>query len=179
MAISKWALDAGHSHVEFSVRHMMISKVKGHFNQFSADIEADPEDLSTAKIFFTVQLDSIQTNNVERDEHLRSKDFFDVVNHPALTFRSTHILENRKDQYTVTGDVTLNGRTMPGTFIVSYEGQATDPVSGAEKVGFHVEGGLSRKEFGIAWNKVLETGGVMIGDDVQISLDIQAVQLDS
>ncbi|MCJ7841021.1 YceI family protein [Lederbergia sp. NSJ-179] len=178
MTISKWAVDTAHSSVEFSVRHMMVSKVKGAFNQFSAEVEADANDLTTAKISFEIDVSSIDTNNDDRDKHLRSADFFDVENYPKLTFLSTKVEKKRGNQYALTGDVSLHGVTKPETFNVTFEGLAKDPMSGAEKAGFSVEGSLKRSEYGLTWNAPLETGGVLVSDEVKITLDIQAAKVE-
>ncbi|MBS4206539.1 YceI family protein [Bacillus sp. FJAT-50079] len=176
MAVSKWNLDNVHSNVDFSVRHMMVSRVRGSFKDFTANIEADPADLTTANISFTIDVASIDTKNEDRDNHLRSADFFDVENHPNLTFTSTAIERKSDDTYAVTGDVSLHGVTKPETFTVTFEGVAKDPMSGAEKAGFSVEGTIKRSEYGLNWNAALETGGVLVSDDVKINLEIQAAK---
>ncbi|WP_442595794.1 YceI family protein [Neobacillus sp. D3-1R] len=175
MTKTTWALDTAHSSVDFSVRHMMIAKVKGSFNSFSATIEADPTDLTTATIEFTVDLASVDTRNEDRDNHLRSADFFDVENHPNMTFKATNIVKTGEGEYDVTGDLTLNGVTRPETFAVTYEGTGKDPW-GNEKVGFNAEGKIKRSEYGLTWNAALETGGVLVGDEIKISLEIQAAR---
>lgn len=175
MTISKWAIDPVHSSVDFSIKHMMIANVKGTFNKFDAVIEADPTDLTTATIEFTVDLASIDTRNEDRDNHLRSGDFFDIENNPTMTFKSTKITSNGDGEYDLTGDLTLRGVTKPETFKVTYEGSGKDPW-GNEKVGFTVEGALKRSEYGLTWNSALETGGVLVGDKVKISLDVQAAR---
>jgi polyisoprenoid-binding protein YceI len=175
MTNTKWALDPAHSSVDFSVRHMMIAKVKGSFNSFNATIEADPSDLTTANIEFTVDLASVDTRNEDRDNHLRSADFFDVENNPTMTFTSTSIVKTDEGEYDVTGDLTLRGVTRPETFVVTYEGTGKDPW-GNEKVGFNAEGKIKRSEYGLTWNAALETGGVLVGDEIKVSLEIQAAK---
>ncbi|WNS73480.1 YceI family protein [Bacillus sp. DTU_2020_1000418_1_SI_GHA_SEK_038] len=175
MTNSKWALDPAHSSVDFSIKHMMIANVKGTFNQFDAVIEADPTDLTSANIQFTVDLASIDTRNADRDNHLRSGDFFDVENHPSMTFQSTKIVNNGDGEYDVTGDLTIRGVTKTETFEVTYEGTGKDPW-GNDKVGFTVEGAIKRSDYGLTWNSALETGGVLVGDKVKISLDVQAAK---
>jgi polyisoprenoid-binding protein YceI len=175
MTNTKWALDPAHSSVDFSVRHMMIAKVKGSFNSFNATIEADPSDLTTANIEFTVDLASIDTRNEDRDNHLRSADFFDVENNPTMTFTATSIVKTDEGEYDVTGDLTLRGVTRPETFVVTYEGTGKDPW-GNEKVGFNAEGKIKRSEYGLTWNAALETGGVLVGDEIKVSLEIQAAK---
>ncbi len=173
MTNSKWTVDSAHSSVEFSVKHMMIAKVKGVFNEFTANIEADPTDLTTAKIDFTVDLASIDTRNNDRDAHLRSADFFDVENNPSMTFKSTGIENTGDGEYDVTGDLTIAGVASPETFSVTFEGQGKDPW-GNEKVGFSAEGKIKRSDYGLTWNAALETGGVLVGDAIKISLQIEA-----
>lgn len=172
MTVSKWILDAAHSSVDFSVRHMMIARVKGTFHKFDAEIEANPEDLTSAKIEFTVDLDSIDTRNEDRDNHLRSVDFFDVENHPKMTFKSGEIFKTGDNEYEVTGDLTIRGVTRKQSFAVVYEGGGKDPW-GNEKAGFSVQGKINRTEFGLVWNTPLETGGVLVGDDVNVTLELE------
>lgn len=173
MTNSKWTVDSAHSSVEFSVKHMMIAKVKGVFNEFIANIEANPTDLTTAKIDFTVDLASIDTRNKDRDAHLRSADFFDVENNPSMTFKSTGIENTGDGEYDVIGDLTIAGVSRSETFSVTFEGQGKDPW-GNEKVGFSAEGKINRSDYGLTWNAALETGGVLVGDAIKISLQIEA-----
>jgi len=174
MAKTKWAIDPTHSSVDFSIRHMMIAKVKGSFNQFEASIEADPEDLTTADISFSVDAASIDTRNDDRDNHLRSADFFDVENHPKLTFKATKIVKTGDGEYDVTGDLTIRGVTRSETFKVTFEGSGKDPW-GNHKAGFSAEGTIKRSDYGLTWNAALETGGVLVGDDVKIHIEVEAV----
>ncbi|WP_246942530.1 YceI family protein [Bacillus pinisoli] len=173
MALTKWAVDPAHSGVDFSVRHMVISSVKGSFDSYTAEIEADLADLTTASISFSVDLASVNTRNADRDNHLRSADFFDVEQFPTLTFTSTSIEKTDEDEYNVTGDVTLHGVTRQETFKVVYEGSGKDPW-GNEKVGFSATGKINRGDYGLTWNAALETGGVLVGDQIKVSLEIQA-----
>lgn len=175
MAKTKWALDPVHSSVDFSIKHMMIANVKGTFNQFDAIIEANPADLTDAQIQFSIDVASIDTRNVDRDNHLRSGDFFDAENHPVMTFNSINIVHNGDGEYNVTGELTIRGVTNKETFEVRYEGSGIDPW-GNEKVGFTVEGSIKRSDYGLTWNAALETGGVLVGDKVKITLDVQAAK---
>ena len=175
MTKQKWTLDPAHSSVDFSVRHMMIANVKGTFQNFSAEIVADPTDLTTAEIEFTVETASVDTRNKERDAHLVSADFFDVENHPTMTFKATNIVKTDEGEYNVTGDLTLCGVTKQETFTVTFEGSGKDPW-GNEKAGFSAEGSINRSDYGLVWNAALETGGVLVGDKVKISLQIQAAK---
>jgi polyisoprenoid-binding protein YceI len=173
MANVKWAVDASHSVVEFSVKHMMIAKVRGIFHTFEAQIDADPNDLTTADIQFQVDLSSIDTRNSDRDAHLNSADFFDVENHPKMIFQSTQITKTSDGEYKVTGNLSLHGVTRSETFSVSFEGAGKDPW-GNDKVGFSGNGSIKRSDYGLTYNAALETGGFLIGDEVKISIEIEA-----
>lgn len=174
MAKSKWTVDASHSSIDFSLKHMMIARVKGAFHDFEASIEADPADLTTANIQFEVDVASIDTRNSDRDAHLRSADFFDVEKYPTMTFKSTNIVKKSENEYDVTGDLTIHGTTRPETFSVTFEGLAKDPMSGNEKAGFSAEGSINRTDYGLTWNAALETGGVLVGEEIKISIQIEA-----
>jgi len=176
MAQSKWVVDAFHSSVNFSVRHMMVSRVRGTFHTFDADIKADVEDLTTASIAFRVDVNSIDTHNEDRENHLKSPDFFDAENYPQMTFQSTDIRKSGNDTYEVVGDLTIRGTTRQVPFRVTFEGVAKDPMSGAEKCGFTADGKINRKDFGLVWNVGLETGGVLVGDEIKIDLEIEAAR---
>lgn len=173
--MAKWAVDAAHSSVDFTIRHMMIAKVKGTFHTFEASIEADPEDLTSAKIDFAVELASIDTRNNDRDAHLRSGDFFEVEKHPKMMFQSTQIVKTGEGEYDVTGNLTIRGVTRPETFAVVYEGGGKDPW-GNTKVGFSAAGAIKRSDYGLTYNAALETGGVLIGDEVKVSIEIEAAE---
>lgn len=175
MTKTKWAVDPAHSSVDFSIRHMMIANVKGSFHTFDAAIDADPADLTTATISFTVELASVDTRNTDRDNHLRSADFFNVEVNPTLTFTATSIEATDEGEYAVTGELSLNGTTKQETFNVVFEGEGKDPW-GNQKVGFSAEGKIKRSDYGLTWNAALETGGVLVGDQVKISLEIQATK---
>jgi polyisoprenoid-binding protein YceI len=175
MSKVKWSVDPSHSSLDFSIRHMMIAKVKGTFHTFDVAVEADPADLTTADILVSVDLSSIDTRNTDRDAHLRSADFFDVENSPKMTFQSTKITKTGDGEYNVTGDLTLHGVTKSETLSVSFEGAGKDPW-GNEKVGFSGQGSIKRSDFGLTYNAALETGGVLIADEVKISLEIEAVK---
>lgn len=173
MTKTKWTIDSAHSSVDFSIRHMMIANVKGSFHNFSASIEADVTDLTTANIDFSVDISSIDTRNKDRDGHLLSADFFDVEKYPTMTFLSTSITKTDEGEYDVTGDLTLHGFTKSETFSITFEGQGKDPW-GNEKVGFSSQGTINRADYGLTWNSALETGGVLVGDKVKINLQIEA-----
>lgn len=173
MTKAKWNLDSAHSEVGFSVKHMMISTAKGTFDKFDAVVEADVEDLTDAKIEVTVDTSSVNTRNEDRDNHLRSADFFDVENHPTLTFVATDIKNKGGNNYDVTGDLTLNGTTKSVTLDVTFAGQSKDPMSGSTVAGFSGATKISRKEFGLTWNAAVETGGVLVSDEVKIHFELE------
>jgi len=175
MSVSKWAVDPTHSSIDFSIRHMMIAKVKGSFQAFEAEIEANPADLTTAKIKFSIDLTSVDTRNTDRDNHLRSADFFDVDNTPKMTFEANQIIGSGGDNYEVVGDLTLHGVTRSEKFAVAFEGAGKDPW-GNEKVGFSATGSINRSDYGLTYNAALETGGILIGDEVKVMIEIEAAK---
>lgn len=173
--ISTWNLDPDHTQVWFSVRHMMFATVKGQFPGVSGELklnEADP-----AKTAVQVQIDAatIDTRSEQRDQHLRSADFFDVENHPHLTFVSRRVEPVGGSRYTVTGDLTIRGTTREVVLNVEETGRGKDPW-GQEKIGFTAETRIDRKDFGLTWNQALEAGGVLVSDEVKISIDGQAIR---
>lgn len=173
MTIEKWVIDADHSLVEFSVKHMMIAKVRGNFEKFDANITADSSDLTTAAIEFTIDTASIHTKNEDRDNHLRAADFFDVESYPNITFKATEITKVSGDDYKVSGDVTIKDITRPETFEVTFEGEGKDPW-GNTKAGFSAKTKISRSDYGLTYNAALETGGVLIGDQITINIELEA-----
>ncbi|MEF3304371.1 YceI family protein [Paenibacillus sp. GYB003] len=175
MAKTNWAVDPTHSSIDFSVKHMMIANVKGSFHSFEAKVNADPEDLTTADVEFAIDVNSIDTRNGDRDAHLRSADFFDTEKYPKITFKSTRIASKGDGEYDVTGDLTIHGVTRSETFQVTFEGAGKDPW-GNEKAGFSAKGKIKRSDYGLTYNAVLEAGGVLIGDEIKISLDIEGVK---
>lgn len=166
-----WLIDKAHSSAEFKVRHFMANVV-GRFKTFDAEIHLDRTKPSNSSVEFTIDAASIDTDNANRDEHLRSPDFFDVAKHPAITFKSVSIKERSKDLYDVTGDLTMRGVTRRITIPVAFLGFGRGP-RGTEKAGFEIETTIKRKEFGIVWNRVLDEGGVMLGDDVKVSINLE------
>lgn len=174
MTRTTWSVDTVHSELGFSVKHMMISKAKGSFDDFDAVIEADVENLTDSKVEVTIDASSINTRNKDRDDHLRSGDFFDVENHPKITFVATDIKKKSDNNYDVTGDLTIRGTTNPVTADVVFEGQSKDPMSGNTVAGFSGGTKISRKDFGLTWNAAVETGGVLIGDEIKINFEIEA-----
>jgi polyisoprenoid-binding protein YceI len=168
-----WTVDPIHSSVEFRVKHMMISTVRGRFGEFEGAIEAAP-DYHDSHVRGTITAASIDTNEPKRDAHLRSADFFDADNHPTITFESTSIEHIERGDFRVNGDLTMHGETRPVVFEVTVHGVLHDP-QGNDRVGLEVRGTISRGEFGLRWQQALETGGVVVGDEVRIAADISAV----
>lgn len=174
MAKTKWAVDYAHSTIDFTVKHMMISKVKGSFQNFEVELEADPQDLTDANISFIVDASSISTKNDDRDNHLRSADFLDVEQYPKITFVSKSVTKAGNNEYNVTGDLTIHGVTKEETFKVTFEGISKNPMSGAETAGFSAEGTVKRSNYGLTWNAALETGGVLVGDEIKFTVELEA-----
>ena len=168
-----WTVDPVHSSVEFRVKHMMISTVRGRFGELEGTIEAAP-DYHRSKVRGTVKAASIDTNEPHRDDHLRSADFFDAEQHPEIGFESTRIEHVEKGTFRVGGELTMHGEKRPIEFEVTVHGVTRDP-QGRDRVGLEVRGTISRGEFGLRWQQALETGGVVVGDEVRIDADISAV----
>ncbi|MBK3494562.1 YceI family protein [Viridibacillus sp. YIM B01967] len=171
--MTKYNVDQAHSNLGFQVKHMMISKVKGNFGSFTADIDANPEDLTGASIKFEIEVLSINSNNEDRDNHLKSADFFDVEQFPKITFEATKIISIDGGEYEITGDFTIKDVTKSVTFEAEYGGKGTNPW-GQEVVAFEAEAKINRKEFGLTWNTALETGGVLVGEDIKIKIELEA-----
>lgn len=172
--LTKWTIDAAHSHVEFSVRHLMIATVKGRFANVEGTIVLDERDPTRSDVDVTIDAASIDTRVAQRDEHLRSADFFDVARHPSLVFKSRRV-ERQGDDLKVVGDLTIRDVTREVTLDVTSQGQQTDPWGG-QRAGFEATGRIKRSDFGLTWNQTLETGGVVVGDDVKIAIDIELVR---
>jgi polyisoprenoid-binding protein YceI len=166
-----WTLDKSHSQTTFRIRHLM-SNVSGTFGDFDAAISLDRSDLAGSSIEFTIQAASIDTRNENRDKHLRSADFFDVEKFPLITFKSSSIKARSDDQFDVAGDLTMHGVTRRVTLPVTFLGFLKDP-RGNEKAGFEIATTINRKDYGIVWNRNLDEGGVLLGDDVRVSIDLQ------
>jgi polyisoprenoid-binding protein YceI len=169
-----WAIDATHSNVEFSVRHLMIATVKGRFADVTGTIVTDESDPARAEIDVTIAAASVDTRMPQRDEHLRSADFFDVEKFPTLTFRSRSIAPDG-ETLKVTGDLTIRGVTREVVLDVTRNGRQADPWGGVRE-GFEATTKIKRSDFGLTWNQALEAGGVMVGDDVKITLDVELVK---
>lgn len=171
---TEWAIDASHSHVEFSVRHMMIATVKGRFADVTGTVVTDESDPAQRQIDVTIGAASIDTRVAQRDEHLRSADFFDTEKFPTLRFTSRRI-EGAGDEFRVIGDLTIRDVTREVTLDVTAHGRQADPWGG-QRAGFEATGRIKRSDFGLTWNQALETGGVVVGDDVKIAIDVELVK---
>jgi polyisoprenoid-binding protein YceI len=175
MTTNHWNIDAAHSGIHFSIRHMVVSKVRGRFTKYSGTVDLDPADLTRSVVEVTIDAASNDTDNAQRDTHLRSPDFFDVDQFPALRFRSTRIEKLSDEQYRVVGDLTIRDVTREVPLTVEYGGRGKDPW-GNERAGFVARASIDRKDFGLAWNQLLEAGGVLVSNRVDIELDVQAVE---
>src|SRR5690349_14034720 len=164
--LTTWTIDPSHSHVEFSVKHLMISTVKGRFGVVHGTIRADESDPTSAQVEVEIDADSIDTRETQRDAHLRSPDFFEVEKFPKLLFKSPRVSDVRGNSFKLTGDLTIRGVTRPVTLDVTSEGRGRDPWGG-ERAGFSATGAIKRSDFGLTWNQALETGGFLVGDDIK------------
>ena len=172
-----YAIDPVHSRIGFAVRHAMVSKIRGGFDEFEGSGFFDADTPSNSRLQLTIKADSIDTRNADRDAHLRSNDFFDMENHPEITFNSTSVEGAGEGAFLVTGDLTVRGVTKPVTLDFEYTGDATDPF-GNKRVGFEGKAEVNRKDWGINWNATLDAGGVMIGDKVTLDFDVSAIRSD-
>ncbi|MDX8337922.1 YceI family protein [Draconibacterium sp. IB214405] len=168
-----WVLDPTHSEITFKVKHLMISNVKGEFKNFNVTVEG--EDFESSKIQVNVDTGSVYTNNTDRDNHLKSVDFFDVENYNEMTFESTSFKKVDDDEYKLTGLLTIKGVSKEMTLDVEFGGTNKDPW-GNEKAGFSLEGKINRKEWGLSWNAALESGGVLVSEDVKLQAEVQLVK---
>lgn len=172
---STWALDGAHSNVAFAVKHMMIATVRGHFSEVAATVTIEGTDYATAQISAEIEASSITTRNEQRDTHLRSADFFDVEQFPKLAFKSTKVEVRSENELVVSGDLTIHGVTKPVNLDVSIEGHGKDPW-GNERTGFTAETKIKRAEYGLVYNQALETGGVLVSDDIKITIEGELVR---
>jgi polyisoprenoid-binding protein YceI len=173
-AADTYTIDKNHSDVSFTIRHF-ASKVHGRFSDFSGAIQADPAKPETSSVNFTIKAASIDTNNADRDNHLRSADFFDAAKYPEITFKSSKVTPKGKDQYDVTGTLTMRGVSKEITIAVAYLGSAKDP-GGNDRASFELSNKLNRKDFGINWNKALDGGGFMLSDDVDVTISLETIK---
>ena len=169
-----WKVDSAHSHVEFAVRHLMIATVKGRFAAVEGTVTAD-DGLADASVDVTIDVASIDTRQEQRDAHLRSADFFEVDRYPTITFKSRRSEQGPDNVVRLVGDLTIHGVTKEVTLTVVPEGRGKDPWGG-ERAGFSASTKINRHDFGLTWNQVLETGGIAVGTDVKISIDVELVR---
>jgi polyisoprenoid-binding protein YceI len=170
-----WNIDPAHTEVGFEVKHLMISKVRGRFGAVTGTIELDAADPSRSTVTAEIDVTSIDTRQEQRDAHLRSADFFDVENFPSITFRSRGVEAAGEGRYRVTGDLTIRGVTREVALDTTDEGRGRDPWGG-ERAAFSASLVIDRRDFGLTWNQALETGGLLVANDVRITLDVQAVK---
>ncbi len=170
-----WQIDFAHSEINFTVRHMMISKVRGQFESFSGTVNFDEQNPTNTTVDITVDLKSINTREEQRDNHLRSADFFDVENYPVMTFKSKRVEQISENEGRLVGDLTIRGLTKEVVLDVDYAGQAASPW-GTTSAGFSASGKINRKDWGLTWNQALETGGVLVGEDIKIDIELELVK---
>jgi polyisoprenoid-binding protein YceI len=173
--MATYKIDAAHSEITFKVKHLMITNVTGNFTKFDATLEGNEDDFSDAQISFEADVNSINTNNVQRDEHLKSADFFNVETFPTLSFKSKSFAKKSKDEYALLGDLTLKGHTKSVELNVEFGGIATDPYN-QTKVGFEINGKINRQDFGLTWSAVTEAGGIMVSDEVKLAFNVQMIK---
>jgi polyisoprenoid-binding protein YceI len=174
--ITTWKLDPAHSHAEFKVKHMMISNVKGSFSGLSGTLSEHATDSSLSSVEASVDVSTVNTNDAQRDGHLKSADFFEAEKYPTMTFKSTKVERKGEDEYRVTGDLTMHGTTKPVTFAVEGPSAPNKDPWGNTRIGLSATTKINRKDFGLNWNAALETGGILVGEDVQISLELQFIK---
>jgi polyisoprenoid-binding protein YceI len=172
---STWTIDASHSLAEFSVKHMMVSNVKGRFGELSGTIQLDEADITKSSVDVSINVASIDTRDEKRDAHLKSPDFFDVENFPVITFKSTKVDQNGRDRLNVTGDLTIHGTTRPVILETELNGRSPSPW-GTEVIAFSAQTTISRKDWDMNFNIPLESGGVVVGDKVKVSIEVEAIK---
>ena len=175
MSTTKWVIDPTHSEIGFKVKHMMFTNVSGKFSKFDATIESEDHDFENAKIEFTGAIDSITTGNADRDTHLLSPDFFDAAQFPEIKFSATSFTKINEGEYELVGDLTLHGVTKSVKLDAEYGGLMKDPW-GNTKMALALEGKINRKDWGLNWNSALETGGVLVSEEVRLNIELQFLQ---
>lgn len=173
--LSTWSIDASHTHVEFAVRHMMVATTKGRFSDVKGTVEFDGQNLATATVNVEIAVDSLDTKQTDRDNHLKSADFFDAANHPTITFKSTRIVPKGGNEFDLVGDLTIRGTTKEVVLAGESNGVLRDPW-GMDRGGFSASGKINRFDFGLHWNAALETGGLVVAQDVKIALEVEIVK---
>jgi polyisoprenoid-binding protein YceI len=172
---AEWNIDAPHSSVGFSVRHLVVSKTTGHFTAFSGTVNFDGQNVAGGSAEWSIQVASIDTDDKKRDDHLRGADFFDVEKFPAMTFKSKKVIPGEDRKFQLLGDLTIKGITKEVTFDVEFNGAIKDPWGGT-RAGFSAGTSINRQDFGISWNKALDTGGLMVGNTVNITMEVELVK---
>jgi len=175
-AITTWKLDPAHSHAEFKVKHMMISNVKGSFNGLSGTLAEHATDKTLSTIEASIDVNTVATGDTQRDTHLKSADFFDAAQFGTMTFRSTKVQPNGDGGYNVTGDLTLHGQTRQQIFVVEGPTAPGKDPWGNTRIGVSATTKINRKDYGLSWNAALETGGILVGDDVNITIEAQFIK---
>ena len=175
MANTKWVIDPTHSEIGFKIKHLMITNISGKFESFEAEVQTEAEDFTTAQVEVRIKTSSISTGNLQRDEHLRNSDFFEVDTHPDILFTSTAVEKIDNDNFVVHGQLTMKGVTKPVKLNVEYSGITKDPWGG-QRAGFVVTGKINRGDFGLNFNAALETGGLVLGEEVKIHSEIELVK---
>jgi len=168
-----WIIDDVHSHIGFSVKHMMVSTVRGHFKQYRGTLNIDANDFSRSSFEGEIDVASIDTGNTQRDDHLRTNDFFDAPNHPKIVFKSTRVEAKKDGEFSVHGALTIRGVTKPVALDVEFHGTSKNP-RGKTVTGFSARTTINRKDFGVSFNALLETGGVAVSDNVKVEIEIEA-----
>lgn len=175
MATTKWAIDPTHSEIGFKVKHMMFTNVSGKFQTYEAEIATEDDDFTKATISFSADIASINTNNADRDNHLKSADFFDAEKFPKLSFVSSSFTKIDDENYELAGDLSLHDVTKAVKLPVEFSGLMKDPW-GNTKVGLNISGKINRKDWGLNWNSALETGGVLVGEEVKLHIELQLLK---
>ncbi len=172
---TKWNVDPSHSEIGFKVKHMMFTNVSGKFDQYEGTFLTDGDNFDKAEITFSADVSSINTGNADRDNHLRSADFFDAENYPKLTFKSSSVVRKNDNEYEISGDLSLHGVTKFVRLDAEFGGLMTDPW-GNSKAAWSLNGKINRKDFGLNWNAALETGGVLVSEEVRLNIEIQLIK---
>jgi polyisoprenoid-binding protein YceI len=175
-AVTTWKLDPAHSHAEFKIKHMMISNVKGSFSGLSGTLTEHAADTILSSIEASIDVSTISTGDAQRDAHLKSADFFDVEKFPTMLFKSTQVRPNGDGGYNVTGDLTIHGQTRQQTFVVDGPSEPAKDPWGNTRIGLSATTKINRKDYGLSWNAALETGGILVADDVNIALEVQFIK---
>jgi polyisoprenoid-binding protein YceI len=173
--LTKWSIDPMHSEVQFKVKHLVISTVSGFFRSFEGTVETENEDFDGARIEFTIDINSVDTNQTQRDEHLKSAEFFDAAKYPHLKFKSTSFKKTDDDEYELKGDLTIRDVTKPISLNAEFGGSAADAY-GNIKAGFEITGKINRKEFNLTWEGITEAGTIVVGEDIKLTINAQLVK---